>query len=499
MSWTATILQRDYDELKTVLFRDDRDEHAAFLYAGLMNTAAGPRFLVRRVVAVENEDFGPSDRRAYRQISARAIARAALECDDQGLCLLWAHSHPGSGSAVGFSDDDLAAHAYAHPALIDILHGRPVAGLVFGEQSVAGEIWTQETSPARLESLRVVGRHTRDIFPEPPPRPKGSAERFARQVLMFGELGQEILRGLTVAVIGAGGGGSLLIEKLAHLGVGKLVIVDFDIVSKSNLSRVVGATPADVGRLKVEVMRDLVARIDPEIEVDAFYGDITFANDARRVAEADFAFLATDSILSRYAYNLLCHQFLLPGIQVGAKVTADSAGNVELVHVMERPLTLAGPCLDCMGVIPQDALIAEQLSDAERRAQRYIDDPDGEVEGVIEDASVITLNAIAASLAATDFLFTFTGLLKGTLAPRVYYPQTHELRQRTNSASPGCRFCDPKAESALARGELKGLSLRPGSPSARSEPAVDSRRTLRRRWWQQLRELRARTRRIHLP
>jgi ThiF family len=86
---------------------------------------------------------------------------------------------------------------------------------------------------------------------------------------MFGDVGQEILRGLTVAVVGAGGGGSLLVEMLAHLGVGKLIIVDYDVISKSNLSRVVGSTCDDVGRLKVDVMRELVTRIDPEIDVHA--------------------------------------------------------------------------------------------------------------------------------------------------------------------------------------------------------------------------------------
>jgi molybdopterin/thiamine biosynthesis adenylyltransferase len=81
---------------------------------------------------------------------------------------------------------------------------------------------------------------------------------------------------------------------------------------------------------------------------------IAYAADARRVADADFAFLATDSILSRYAFNLICHQYLVPGVQVGAKVSADAQGSVSLVHVMERPLTFSGACLDCMGVIPAE-------------------------------------------------------------------------------------------------------------------------------------------------
>lgn len=323
MSWTATIGERDYDALHAHLFQEDRDEHAAFLYAGLMETPGGSRLLVRRVVPVADGDFGPSNRGAYRQIAARTVARAALECDADGLCLLWAHSHPGSGAAVEFSPGDLDAHAYAHPALIDMTRGRPVAGLVLGEYSAAGEIWAPDASPVRLESLRVVGRHIRELYPRRPARVGIVEKRFARQVLMFGGAGQQILRRLTVGVVGAGGGGSLLVQMLARLGVGKLIIVDYDVVSESNLSRVVGASSADIGRPKVDVMRQFVARIDPAIEVDAFFGDVAYARDARRVAASDFAFLATDTILSRYAFNLLCHQYLVPGIQVGAKVTAD--------------------------------------------------------------------------------------------------------------------------------------------------------------------------------
>jgi molybdopterin/thiamine biosynthesis adenylyltransferase len=487
VTWTARILERDYDALTAQLFRADRDEHAAFLYAGLHETGDESCLLIRHVVPVADEDFGPSDRGAYRQVSARAVARAARECDAAELCLLWAHSHPLSDSRVDFSPDDLRAHAYGHPALIDLTHGRPVTGLVFGQRSVAGEIWTSDAAPSRLASLRVIGPHIRNLLPEPPRLAGPAEERFARQVLMFGAAGQEILRGLTVAVVGAGGGGSLLIEMLAHLGVGKLIIVDFDLISKSNLSRVVGATAADVGRLKVDVMRELVARIDPAIEVDAFYGDIAYAADALRVAEADFAFLATDSILSRYAYNLLCHQYLVPGIQVGAKVTADAAGNVTLVHVMERPTLLAGPCLHCMGAIPEAALNAEQLSGAERRAQRYLHDPDGEDEDQLDDPSVITLNAIAASLAATDFLLMFTGLLAPTpLVSRVYYPQTHELHGRMDVMKPGCRFCDHDAASVLARGDLKRLSLKPNS-RLRPAPDLPSPDNGPQSWWRRLR------------
>jgi tRNA A37 threonylcarbamoyladenosine dehydratase len=70
---------------------------------------------------------------------------------------------------------------------------------------------------------------------------------------------------------------------LAHLGVGRLLIIDFDHVTWSTLPRIVGATPDDAERRrrKIDVMRDLVQRIDPSIEVEAVFGDITYQQDAR--------------------------------------------------------------------------------------------------------------------------------------------------------------------------------------------------------------------------
>lgn len=480
MTWTATITERGYRALQEWLFRPDHDEHAAFLFAGLHRVGDSGRLLIRRVVTVADEDFTASRRGAYRAVSARAIARAARLCDDEGLCLLWAHSHPLSNDRVGFSPDDLDSHERMHPHLLDMTHGRPVAGLVLGETSVAGEIWLPNAAPMRLDSLRVIGPHLRDVRPEPLDEAQRAEGRFARQVLLFGDAGQAILRRTTVAIAGAGGGGSLLAESLAHLGVGRIIAIDFDRISESNLSRVVGATPDDAaaGRLKTEVLEELVARIDPTVAVTPVYGDITYTDDALRLADADFAFLATDTTFARYAFNAITHQYLIPGIQVGSKVSADDAtGAIELIHVMERPVTLAGACLDCSGAINRDQLRREQLTDAERQAQVYVQGAGAEA---IEDPSVITLNAISTSLATTDFLLMVTGLLNSTvkLEHQAYYPQPRELRRRPYDPQPGCRWCDPSSPTShFAKGDLEQLPLRRGSrpvPEPPNKEAIDA-------------------------
>lgn len=463
MRWSARITQRDHEHLLAYLHPGDDDEHAAFLYAGEMVTPEGPRLLVRRVVPVADRDFGPSDRGGYRQVAANVVARVAIECETDGLRLMWAHSHPGAERHVGFSGPDRSTHEYAHPHMIDMTGGKPVASLVLGTEAVAGEVWMPDGAVAELDHLEVVGARKARLTASPRPTDRAAA-RFGRQVLMFGAAGQEALRGMTVAVVGAGGGGSLIVQSLAHLGVGHIVIVDFDRVGVTNLSRVVGARPRDARRrrLKVDVLRRLAHSIDPDIKVTAFAGNVTYAEDAASLLGCDYIFSATDTQFARFAVNAICHQYLIPGAQVGAKVVAGEDGSVHLAYAMHRPIDLGGACLECGGAIDPNALRREQLGDGERRAQDYVDVPDG---GHVVDPSVITLNSAAVSMAMLDFQFAATGMfpMQMRLGQRVYHAPERELRTRDARPRPGCRWCDRHASgSSFARGDDHQLPLRPG-------------------------------------
>ena len=142
MSWSVVITEADFEMLRTGLLRPDGAEHAAFLYAGVANAGLCRRLLVRLVVPVADEDFGPSPAGTEWQIAPRALAHAARECDEAGLALIWAHSHPLARRRVGLSPQDRATVARAHPHLLDLVHGRPVAALVLGRESAAGQVWT---------------------------------------------------------------------------------------------------------------------------------------------------------------------------------------------------------------------------------------------------------------------------------------------------------------------------------------------------------------------
>ena len=90
----------------------------------------------------------------------------------------------------------------------------------------------------------------------------------SRTALLLGEEGVNRLKGAYVAVFGIGGVGGFACEALARAGVGRMLLVDDDTVSESNLNRQIVALRSTIGRPKVEVMAERIRDIDPTITVE---------------------------------------------------------------------------------------------------------------------------------------------------------------------------------------------------------------------------------------
>ena len=95
---------------------------------------------------------------------------------------------------------------------------------------------------------------------------------FSRTELLVGESAIIKLKNSKVAVFGVGGVGSYTVEALARSGVGKIVMIDNDLVSLTNINRQLPATRQTVGQAKVEVMKERVLAINPKCEVTIFEG-----------------------------------------------------------------------------------------------------------------------------------------------------------------------------------------------------------------------------------
>lgn len=126
-------------------------------------------------------------------------------------------------------------------------------------------------------------------------------DRYARHIILkeIGGGGQIALLDASVAVIGAGGIGSPAIQYLAAAGVGRLRLIDDDIVSLSNLQRQTLFATADIGRLKVEVAAERVAAMNPDVTVEAIAKRIDATNAADLLTGANLVLDGCDNFGTR--------------------------------------------------------------------------------------------------------------------------------------------------------------------------------------------------------
>ncbi|MEK3721001.1 tRNA threonylcarbamoyladenosine dehydratase [Paenibacillus sp. FSL H8-0034] len=103
--------------------------------------------------------------------------------------------------------------------------------------------------------------------------------QFSRTELAIGPEGLEVLRNSCVAVLGIGGVGGMAAEALARTGIGRLVLIDKDVVDITNINRQVHALMSTVGQPKADLMRDRILQINPECDVVSlrmFYTEETY-------------------------------------------------------------------------------------------------------------------------------------------------------------------------------------------------------------------------------
>ncbi len=129
--------------------------------------------------------------------------------------------------------------------------------------------------------------------------------RYERQTVVagIGEEGQLRLKRAAVIVIGAGGLGSPLLMYLAAAGIGKITVVDHDVVSISNLQRQILYVTADLSRYKAEAAAERLQQINPWCEVTAICERLTPDNAGKLIAGHDIAVDCSDNYDARYALS----------------------------------------------------------------------------------------------------------------------------------------------------------------------------------------------------
>ena len=145
-------------------------------------------------------------------------------------------------------------------------------------------------------------------------------QRYSRQIMLdeIGFIGLEKLRKAKICVVGVGGIGNPVVTLLTAMGVGKLKIVDRDIIEISNLHRQHLYTENDIGRVKVEAAKERLQKINSSVEIEALPNSVTKYTAESIVNGFDIVVDALDSIDARYALNDACIKLNIPLIYAGA-------------------------------------------------------------------------------------------------------------------------------------------------------------------------------------
>ena len=133
-------------------------------------------------------------------------------------------------------------------------------------------------------------------------------QRYNRQIILpeLGLGGQDLLKNACVLMIGAGGLGCPVLQYLAAAGVGKIGIIDHDVIDMSNLHRQILYNTADLGKPKALVAKQKLEALNPHIDIQAYQEKLTIENSEAIIGEYDIIVDGSDNFTTRYLVNDTC-------------------------------------------------------------------------------------------------------------------------------------------------------------------------------------------------
>lgn len=409
------------------------------------------RLLVRRHLMVSEEAY--RDRgRDHMTIASEGYVPALAEAERLGAMAIWFHTHPGETGVPLPSGADIAVDQ----AIADTFRIRsdsPFYGTLIVSPRPSGFTFSGTFQPIHapvgaIDRLWITGDRWRLVHAFGSRNQEPSA-MFDRNVRAFGSDIQRALGDLRIAIVGCGGTGSAVAEQLVRLGVRRLLLIDADHLTQSNITRVYGSTPAGVGQPKAELLKRHLLAIAPDLTCEAVNAMITLEPTARRLADQDLVFGCTDDNAGRLVLSRLATYMMVPVIDLGVLLSSDAAGLLTGIDGRVTVLTPGEACLVCRNRIDLARAGAEVMTPTERK--RLADEGYAPALGGIEPAVVAFTTAVAAA-AVCELLERMTGYGPDP-RPSEILLRLHEREISTNNAAPRPgHYCDPASGKLGAAG-----------------------------------------------
>ena len=437
VSTSLSLSGDQHEHLTRFLFPGDGKEAVALLLCGRRAGDRRERLVVREVQGIP-----------YNHCSARTgvrvtwppeyIAPMLDRAAEEGLSVIKVHSHPSGCTAFSATDDEGDARLF--PMIrgwveADIAHGSVVMlpdGVMFGRVLRSGGSFEP------IDCIAVAGDDLRFWYADS--GGEGLPDFAASHAQVFAKGTIERMRRLSIAVVGASGTGSPVIEQLQRLNVGELVVVDDDHMEERNVIRVLNSTmqDADEERLKVDVQADAIEQVGLGTRVIRIGRNLWDPEVVRTVAQCDVLFGCMDSVDGRYLLNSLASYYTLPYFDIGVRLQAVPSGprkgQIREVCGTVNYLRPGRSSLMSRGLFTMSDVAAAGLrrNDPNAHAQQV---KDGYIKGAaVQRPAVISVNMFAASLAVNEFLarlHPFPGRTERDLGCGGVQPRKHGAVRRS--------------------------------------------------------------------
>jgi proteasome lid subunit RPN8/RPN11 len=404
---TLTLTAAQHRDLQKHLFPGDNKEAVAILLCGRRNGDRRHRLTVRDVFVI------PHDECVLREVdkviwSPDYIVPHLEEATTKELSVIKVHSHPTGYPEFSKTDDEgdnrllpMIKGWVEH----DIAHGSAV---MLPDGTMFGRVIVNDDTMQPLECINVVGDDLRFWYQNS--GDTKTPDFMASHAQAFDEGTIERLQKMSVAVVGCSGTGSPAIEQLMRLGVGELVLVDFDTVEERNVNRILNSTMEDarLKRPKVDVLADAIKKTGLGTKVIKLKTNLWDTEVVRAIGQCDVIFGCMDTVDGRYLLNSLATHYLIPYFDIGIRLDTyregPKTGTIREVCGTVNYLQPGLSSLMSRGLFSMEAVRAAGLERKDPSAhQRQMNE--GYIAGVTNHRpAVISVNMFASSLAVNEFL-----------------------------------------------------------------------------------------------
>lgn len=442
MTATLVLPERLADELASAARLDV--ETGAVLIAGITEAPGGHlRLTGQRLFWVPEHAYLKRERDQLL-ITSEGYVPALAEAERAGAMAFWVHTHPGGYGPVSSLYDDRVDASL--DGVFRLRTGAPFYGALIVSPrgntiDFTAKLMGANKRVEHVERLWIVGDRFRLLGAFDVPQAE-VPDIFDRNVRAFGSDVQRTLAALHIGVVGAGGTGSAVCEQLVRLGVRRLTVIDADRLSESNVTRVYGSTPADVGRFKVDIAADHLRAIAPDLVCDPLVGMTSMEAIAQNLTDCDLVFGCTDDNAGRLVLSRLATFILTPVIDVGVLLSNDKSGRLSGIDGRVTVLSPGSACLVCRDRIDL-ARAAQELRTPEERKKLEDEGYAPALAGV--EPAVVTFTTAVAAAAVSELLERLIGFGPEP-RPSEILLRWHEREVSTNLKAPRpSHYCDEAA------------------------------------------------------